>query len=259
MEYHIGLKLCRHFSLKVNNRTPHASQSGSVYNFVFELIRKHNITCEELILGSVNKIYKRIIIQRSERNGSLKYNRILSKSLPSYLQCFNYKVHNNVLPVNTMFRHYALDNNSCCYFCLVGPESILHIFGTCEKIKILWKIASETVFNITQKPFDFENIRRNLKLDLVCVNLGNFNSQQEKMLVYFNTVLNHAIWKERNDIKFNFKSFRIGNIVNRIVKTLRGRRNIDDKLLEGRRIPFLRDLFATFLQVTRKYFPIDNG
>ena len=79
------------------------------------------------------------------------------------------------------------------------------------------------------------------------------------MLVYFNTVLNHAIWKERNEIKFNFKSFRIGNIVNRIVKTLRGRRNIDDKLLESRRIPFLRDLFAIFLQVTRKYFPIDNG
>ena len=80
------------------------------------------------------------------------------------------------------------------------------------------------------------------------------------MLVYFNTVLNHAIWKERNEIKFNFKPFRIGNIVNRIVKTLRGRRSIDDKLLEGRRIPVLRDLLATFLQVTRKFnFLLNHG
>ena len=58
--------------------------------------------------------------------------------MPSYLQSFNYKLNNNLLPVSTMFREYALDNNSCCLFCSVGPESIFHMFGSCEKLTVLW-------------------------------------------------------------------------------------------------------------------------
>ena len=90
----------------------------------------YSITRDELVLGSVNKIYKRIIFGLNERYGKLKYHRILSPILPSYLQSFNYKLYNELLPVNTMYREYALDNDSCCYFCCVGPESIFHMFAT---------------------------------------------------------------------------------------------------------------------------------
>ena len=89
--------------------------------------------------------------------------------LPSYLQSFNYKLHHNLLPVITLVREYRLDNNSCCLFCGVGPETTFHMFGTCEKMQILWRIASETVLAVTQKSFDFADIRKNLHLDLVCV------------------------------------------------------------------------------------------
>ena len=216
------------------------------------------ITIEDLLLGSVSGIYKRIIFKLNERNVKLKYYRILSDMLPSYLQSFNYKLHNNLLPVSTLFREYALDNNSCCLFCGVGPESIFHIFGTCEKLGPIWKVASETILAVTHKQFDFADIRKNLMLDLVCVNVGS-DRKFEKLLIYLNTVINHSIWKERNDIKFNFKRFDICNAVKRIIRTTRARRNVDHKLIETKRVPYLGDYCHNFLIVSRKYFPFDNG
>ena len=125
------------------------NQASEVYIHVLEMIKLLKISKEELICGSISKIYKRIILKLNERNGKLKYYRLLSNVLPSYLQSFNYKLYHNLLPVSTMFREYALDNNSCCLFCSVGPESIFHMFGSCEKLAVLWDIASETVFEVT--------------------------------------------------------------------------------------------------------------
>ena len=99
----------------------------------------------------------------------------------SVINCIVYKVHYNLLPVKTKFREYSLDNDTCCYFCLVGPESIHHIFGTCEKLKVLWKIATETVSSITPYNFDFYNFRRNLCLDLVPVDLPSNNHNFERL------------------------------------------------------------------------------
>ena len=258
VEYHIGIQLCRLFGFKVNNCTPHTSQPCEVYSHVLQTIRWFRITKDELVLGSVNAIYKRIIVTLNERNGKLKYYRLLSNVLPSYLQSFNFKLYNNLLPVNTMFREYALDNDSCCLFCNVGPESIFHMFGSCEKLRILWKIASETVIAVTNIDFNFADLRSNLRLDLVCVNLGG-NYAFEKMLIYFNTIINYSIWRERNDIKFNFVKFGLGSILKRIHKSMGARRNVDNKLLETRRIPYLRDLCSTFILISRKKFPFDNG
>ena len=89
--------------IPVNNCTPHANQPDIIYSHVLELIRLYSITRDELVLGSVNKIYKRIIFNLNERHGKLKYHRILSPILPSYLQSFNYKLCNELLPVNTMY------------------------------------------------------------------------------------------------------------------------------------------------------------
>ena len=113
------------------------------------MLDRHMITVDDLVLGSVSGIYKKIILKLNERRSKLKYYRLFSNVLPSYLHSFNYKLHNNLLPVSTLFREYALDNNSCCFFCNIGPESIFHMFGTCEKLQIIWKIASETVLALT--------------------------------------------------------------------------------------------------------------
>ena len=247
------------FGFHINNHTPHAYQPSTVYSYVMEIIQVYKITRDELVLGSVNKIYKRIIFSLNESNSKFKYNRILCNALPSYLQSFNFRLYNDLLPVNTKFRHYALDNDSCCYFCCVGPESIFHVFGSCEKLKTLWKIASETVQLVTNFSFDFENNRKNMIIDLVHVNLENRRDKYEKFLIYFNTVINHSIWKIRNEIKFEFKVFKFVNLINKINRSIRGRKNVDEKLIETRRIPFLRDLCSTFTIVSRRYMPYDNG
>ena len=171
-----------------------------------------------------------MILKLNKYKSKLKYYRLLSDILPSYLQSFNYKLHHNLLPVITLIREYALDNNSCCLFCGVGPESTFHMFGTCEKIQIVWKVASETVLAVTNKSFDFADIRKNLMLDLVCVNLGKDN-KYEKLLIYINTIINHSIWKERNEIKFNFKRFDCGDIIKKIIRTSRARKGVDSKLI----------------------------
>jgi len=152
-----------------------------------------------------------------------------------------------------------LDNNSCCYFCLVGPESIYHIFGTCNELDIVWKVATEAIFLITNHVFDFRDLKKNMMLDLVNVKIALGSSGYEKLLIYFNTIINHCIWKERCDVKFNFISFRKENIIRRIARSIRGRKNINGRLLEDRKIPYIADLVHTIQMVARKYFPIDNG
>ena len=128
VEYHIGIKLSQYFKLPVNNSTLHTDRPCEVYSHIFEMIKRYKITFDELVKGSTSLIYKRIILQRNPEIPSANYNRIFSNVLPSYLQSFNFKLHYNYLPVKTVFRQYALDNNTTCYFCYVGPESVFSCF-----------------------------------------------------------------------------------------------------------------------------------
>ena len=125
----IGMQLCNLFNLPVNNSTPHAFSPSFVYEYVLHMIRWFKITLDELVNGTVNSIYKRIISKTNER-GRYKSYRIFAKGIPSYLQTFNYKLYKNILPVKTMFTEYGLDTDSRCYFCDIGPESIYYVFGT---------------------------------------------------------------------------------------------------------------------------------
>ena len=75
------------------------------------------------------------------------------------------------------------------------------------KLDIIWKIVTETVFLITNHIFDFQDLRKNMILDLVSVKMGPELKSYEKLLIYVNTVANYCIWKERNEIKFNSVPF----------------------------------------------------
>ena len=106
-----------------------------------------------------------------------------------------------------------------------------------ENYKLYGKLLLRRFF-VSNKFFDFANSRRGLQLDLVNANLGK-DHKFEKFLIYFNTIINYSIWKERNEIKFQFKSFDCGNIIQKIIRSSRGRRGVDDKLPEtGRIYPF---------------------
>ena len=192
------MKLSRLFGLNVNNSTVHTNEACAHYSYIFNVIKLYKITLDELVKGSVNLIYKRIILNFNERQCNVIKDAnysicMFSKILPSYLQSFNFKLHNNYLPLNTLFRNYGLDNDTTCYFCGVGPESIFHVFGTCEKLKSLWKIASQSVNELTSATnFDFLKLRVNLILDFVNVKV-NLRPKLFKTVIYFNSIINFSI------------------------------------------------------------------
>ena len=255
VEYNIGFQLCNYLKIPVNNSTGHTQTPNFVYNYIFQLIKQFRISKTELSEGSVNAIYKRIIFEKNQMYKSINFHRIWAKFLPSYLQTFNYKLRKHLLPVQTMFREYALDNESVCYFCHIGPESIYHIFGTCEKLKILWQIMSEVHFRITNGSCNYEHLRKNLKLDTTKMNLQkNF----EKVLIYFNSVVNYSIWKMRNDIKFKFENFKIKVLVKKIIRSIGARKATEPKLADSFKIPLLKELHDTLISVC-SMFPFDNG
>ena len=255
LEYNIGFQLCGYFKITRNNSTPHASVPNFVYCHILEMIKWLKISKEELLEGSVNKIYKRIIYNANRVNRGLKSHRITAKFLPSYLQTFNYKLHFNLLPVKTMFREYALDNDSVCYFCLIGPESIFHMFGSCEKLKFLWDFMSKVHFSLTMKHFDYAQPRRNLRIDLSTVPcVENY----EKTLVYFCSVINYTLWRVRNDIRYKFESFNERVVIKKIIRSIGARKNMEHKLSDSFKVPFLVDLYNSIVFVSQLY-PFDNG
>ena len=44
-------------------------------------------------------------------------------------------------------------------------------------------------------------------MTLSSLHLGNRRDKFEKFMIYFNSIINYAKWKEWNEIKFEFKSF----------------------------------------------------
>ena len=101
-------------------------------------------------------------------------------------------------------------------------------------------------------------MRSNLILDLVNVNLQEFK-HFEKTLIYFNSIINHSIWKVRNEIKFEFATFSIDTIVRKIMRTMRSRINVESKLVVSKQIPFIRDLSSSFMNFSQRFLPVDNG
>ena len=187
--------------------------------------------------------------------GSFHSNRILMKGLPSYLQSFNYRLHFNLLPVKTIFREYLLDNDSCCMFCHVGPESIWHLFGSCEKLKIVWQVLNEVCFLLTNEPFDFSKHRGDFKLDLTNIKCSK---TFEKALIYLNSIVNYAIWKMRNDVRYKFKPFDAKVLLRRVLRSIGSRKSVDLKLAPSFQIPFIKELFDSMSFVLNA-FPFDNG
>ena len=187
---------------------------------------------------------------------NFKSHRILSKVLPSYLKSFNYKAHFNLLPLKSMYREWQLDNDSCCYFCGVGYETIYHIMGTCEKLRGLWVILRQTHFAISAVDFDYEYQRRNFRIDLTTISCGN--QTFEKTFIYLNSIVNYSIWKHRNDIRYNFETFNLKTLTSKMIRSIGARRHVDPKLTLSFRVPFIGQLFNALKNAVNN-FPFDNG
>ncbi len=185
------------------------------------------------------------------------YHCILNKSLPSYLQSFNYKLHFNLLPLKSMFLEWRLDNQSTCYFCDVGQETTYHVFGLCEKLKGFWKMLSSVHFKLTGQAFCYERMRKNFHLDFSTI--SGINKFYKKTVLYMNTVANYCIWKHRNDIRYNFVNFDVKIIFDRFIRSVGARKHVDKfNMTKSYCIPYIDKLYDLLVRETRQ-FPFDNG
>ena len=54
------------------------------------------------------------------------------------LRWFQYRISHKILTTNSFLYKIKLRSNDLCTFCLLEPESIVHLFCECEKVKTFW-------------------------------------------------------------------------------------------------------------------------
>ena len=147
---------------------------------------------------------------------------------------------------------YALDTDSRCYFCGCGPENEWHLFGKCDKLKLLWNILDEVVKVGLEIDFSFVRKRTQFgEFDLVY----NFcPGGAENVLVYLNTVVNHKIYKMRNEIKYNGEQFDIEGLYNKIVRSVAARKNIESRMTQTVQIDRINELYRAMILVKDLFF-----
>ena len=261
IEYNIGHQLSNMFNYVCDNRTPHAFQPNFIYQYVLEylkLFKQIGISDEDLLSCKVRVIYHTIVERLNYQNFNPK-NRILHLSvLPNYLTSFNFKVHYNLLPVKSKFMHYALDNESRCKFCKIGFETNVHIFAKCLKLKIVWDFFDE-VMALLNINFNFA-IQRNVLHHFGVMTIDFPKGRDFKLLVYLNTIINHQLWKYRNQCVHENAIFDYLVLISRIIKSVGSRKNFQQRMLtDTKKIFRLDELFNVMITLRNITFSIDNG
>ena len=71
----------------------------------------------------------------------------------------------------------------------------------------------------------------------------------EDAIIYLNSIVNHKIYKLRNDIKYDAHSFDVEDLYSRIVKSVIARKRMESHLTKTMRIEKITDLHSALLFV----------
>jgi len=170
---------------------------------------------------------------------------------PSYLKTFNYKVHNDLLPVKNKFHRFALDSDEkiTCPFCNINIKSSFHLFAKCSKLRQLWEMLDEVIRVCFSGhcTFSFKSERAHkVHFDLV---YSKYQRNYEKIILYVNSIVNFNIWKFRNKIFHENETFDILKLLNKISASMFARKNIEkveDRLTTCKKIEYLTEFQITF-------------
>ena len=99
---------------------------------------------------NLNHFYTRIINDLSPATRAVinksKWKGVHNPTVPNYLKTSNYKLVHNVLPFQTKFCDFSLDNpKSFCVFCNKGPDIAFHVFKSCEKLTMIWQFIDSLI------------------------------------------------------------------------------------------------------------------
>ena len=248
VEYFLGLQICSLYNFTMSLNLPHALMPNAWYNLCYEMLVGYNISIEECIKGRpFSRIYARIVNEYGvrRRRGNARIYRLHYKCFPEYIKTFNYKLYFNLLPLNLRFNEYRLDNESRCYFCKWGPENEWHVFGKCNCLRPLWDALDEVVKIALDIPYSFVK-NRTVTADFDLVNTL-CPGQYECTIVYLNSIVNHKIYKMRNEIKYEGAVFNVNNLFRMIVRSITSRRSIESRLTELVKVPMIDELYRALV------------
>ena len=73
--------------------------------------------------------------------------------------------------------------------------------------------------------------------------------EYEGTLVYINTIVNHKIYKIRNELKYEGGTFKIEELFNKILRSVTARKNIEKRLTEIVKVPKIEELYRALVFV----------
>ena len=79
----------------------------------------------------------------------------------------------------------------------------------------------------------------------------------ENIIVYINSIVNHNIWKLRNQIFHENKTFQLENLINKIAATCRSRKsfeNTEERLTSCRKVEFLNEYYISLCSIKDAMF-----
>ena len=88
------------------------------------------------------------------------------------------------------------------------------------------------------------------------------SGEELKLIVYLTAIINYHLWKVRNDCLFKKEVFNYEKIVNRLIRSVGARKNLQQRLdysRESLRIPRMDELLSTMIAVKNITFLFDNG
>jgi len=139
--------------------------------------------------------------------------------MPNYLKTFNYKLLNNLSPLESKFKPNRIDLKPNCHLCLTHYETDIHLFSKCAIINPLLHQTTRLFFNVTGQhtTYFFDTARIQFHTPLPPIPYCN------NLTPYLNSILSYTIWKKINQNKFQPSAINPQTLIIRFNKSLQHR------------------------------------
>ena len=116
---------------------------------------------------------------------------VLAKSvaLETSVQCFQFKILNDILFPNTRLEKIGRIQSDPCTFCQTSPETLEHFFYRCSFSTEFWNKFENFWLTVT---------RKQIKLDYINITLGILH-QRSNLLNYFIILSKLYLWNRRKN------------------------------------------------------------
>ena len=109
------------------------------------------------------------------------------------------------------------------------------------------------------------SIKRKVQYQYELMNIRFTSSRggnELKLILYLNTIINYHIWKVRNDCVHNGEIFNYEKIVNKLIRSVGARKNLQNHFNSNQRslkITRIEELFSSMITLKNLTFQFDNG